>query len=264
MQPTLNIALRAARIAGEQVARAVERLDIIKSEQQSVAEFITDTAIGAEKSVAYHLLKANPGHRIHGLHSGNIGADEASDFEWFINPIDGLTNFANALPSFALSLVCKLKGRVEHAVILNPITGEEFTASRGRGAQVNGKRIRVSGLKTLDKALIGNYLLLTQDDEAALTRHLSGTKTLYQQNARLHQGGSVGLAMAYQAAGRTDGCWLQGANQWELEAGLLLLQEAGALVGDLKGGQTMLDSGDLVAANPKLFKQMLQSLGGAR
>ena len=264
MQPTLNIALRAARIAGEQVARAIERLDIIKSEQQSVAEFTAETAQGAEKSVAYHLTKANPGHQVIGYHSGRLTEQGDNEFEWFVNPIDGLTNFANALPAFALTLICKLRGRTEHVVVINPITGEEFTASRGRGAQVNGKRIRVSDLKTFDKALIGNYLQLAQDDEQGLERHLNGCKKLMTQNARLHLGGSAALAMAYQAAGRTDGCWLQGADSWELEPGLLLLQEAGALIGDLKGGQGMLDSGDLVAANPKLFKQMLQSLGSAR
>ncbi|RDE19623.1 inositol monophosphatase [Motiliproteus coralliicola] len=257
MQPTLNIALRAARIAGEQVARAIERLDIIKSEQQSVADFITETAAGAEKSVAYHLLKANPGHRIQGQHSGNIGAEEASDFEWFVNPIDGLTNFANALPSFALTIVCKLRGKIEHAVILNPITGEEFTASRGRGAQVNGKRIRVSDLKRLPNSLIGCHFS-GQSDEARLEQQLNGSRQLYLQGAQLHVGGSSALAMAYQAAGRTDGCWILGAYEWELEPGLLLLQEAGALVGDLNGGNKFTDS--LVAANPKLFKQMLQTL----
>ncbi|MEH6650752.1 MAG: inositol monophosphatase family protein [Motiliproteus sp.] len=258
MQPTLNIALRAARIAGEQVARAVDRLDIIKSENEDVAEFIAETAAAAERSIAYHLLKANPGHRITGQHSGNIGAGEASDHEWFVNPIDGLTNFANALPTFALTLVCKVQGKIEHAVVLNPNTGEEFTASRGRGAQVNGKRTRVSDLKTLPKALIGNYY--NHRDDAGLERHLRGTKTVYQQQAELHQIGSAALTLAYQAAGRTDSCWIQGADSWELEAGLLLLQESGALIGDFNGNNGMLESGNLIAANPKLFKQMLKQL----
>ncbi|MEH6469895.1 MAG: inositol monophosphatase family protein [Halopseudomonas sp.] len=258
MQPTLNIALRAARIAGEQIARAVERLDIIKSEKEDVATFIVDTASAAERSIAYHLLKANPGHRITGLHSGDLGAKEASDFEWYINPIDGLNNFANALPSFALALVCKQQGRFEHAVIINPITGEEFTASRGRGAQVNGKRIRVSDLKTIPKALIGNHY--SHSDEAGLEYHLDGSKQLYLNEARINLVGSAALTLAYQAAGRTDGCWIQGADSWELQAGLLLLQEAGALISDFNGNNTMLESGNLIAANSKLFKQMLKLL----
>ncbi len=258
MQPTLNIALRAARIAGEQVARAVERLDIIKSEKEDVGAFILDTATAAERTIAYHLLKANPGHRITGLQSGSIGSQDESDFEWFVNPIDGLSHFTSALPTFALSLVCKQQGRIEHAVVLNPITGEEFTASRGRGAQVNGKRIRVSDLTTLPNALIGNHFNL--HSEAGLDQHLSGTRQLYLQGARLHQVGSAALTLAYLAAGRTDACWIQGADSWELEAGLLLLQEAGALIGDLNGSNNMLNSGALVAGNAKLFKQMLKLL----
>lgn len=258
MQPTLNIALRAARIAGEQVARAVERLDIIKSEKEDVGAYIVDTASAAERTIAYHLLKANPGHRITGLQSGSIGSKEKSDYEWYINPIDGLSHFASALPTFALALVCKQQGRIEHAVVLNPITGEEFTASRGRGAQVNGKRIRVSDLTTLPKALIGNHFNFR--NEAGLDQHLGGTKQLYLQGARLHLVGSAALTLAYQAAGRTDACWIQGADSWELDAGLLLLQEAGALIGDLNGSSDMLNSGNLVAANAKLFKQMLKLL----
>jgi myo-inositol-1(or 4)-monophosphatase len=258
MQPTLNIALRAARIAGEQVARAVERLDIIKSENEDVDAFIVDTAAAAERTVAYHLLKANPGHRVTGLQSGSIGSQDKSDFEWFINPIDGLSHVTSALPTFALSLVCKQQGRIEHAVVLNPITGEEFTASRGRGAQVNGKRIRVSDLTSLSKALVGNHFNYASETE--LDRHLNGSKQLYLQGTRIHQVGSAALTLAYQAAGRSDGCWIQGADSWELEAGLLLLQEAGALIGDLNGSNNMISSGNLVAANPKLFKQMLKLL----
>lgn len=259
MQPTLNIALRAARIAGEQVARAIERLDIIRSEQESVSEFIDDTAAGAEKSVAYHLQKANPHHRVIGKHSGPVGETvEESDFEWLINPIDGLTSFTNGLPTFALTLICKFKGRPEHVVVINPITSEEFTASRGRGAQLNGRRIRVSPCKTLDDSLIGSIYQNESKERPGLAQHLEICKRISLQGAEVTLGGSAALALAYLSSGRLHGGWFTGLTEWELEPGLLLLQEAGGLSGDFIGGNAIVSRGELVAANPKLFKLMLQ------
>jgi len=261
MQPTLNIALRAARIAGEQVARAIERLDIIRSEQEGVSEFIHDTAAGAEKSVAYHLQKANPHHRVIGMHGGPVGEPVAtSDYEWRINPIDGLTNFSRSLPCFALTLICKFKGRAEHAVILNPITGEEFTTSRGRGAQLNGRRIRVSPLKTLNDSLIGASYLNADPARPGLEQHLEICKRISRQGAEVQQNGSPALTLAYLAAGRMDGCWFQGLSEWELDPGLLLLQESGGLTGDFSGGNAIVSRGELVAANAKLFKVLLQAI----
>jgi len=261
MQPTLNIALRAARIAGEQVARAIERLDIIRSEQESVSEFIHDTAAGAEKSVAYHLQKANPHHRVIGMHSGPVGEKvEGSDYEWLVNPIDGLTNFSHSLPCFALTLICKHKGRAEHAVILNPITGEEFTASRGRGAQLNGRRLRVSPQKILQDSLIGASYLSADAARPGLEQHLEISKRISRQGAEIQQNGSPALTLAYLAAGRMDGGWFQGLTEWELEPGLLLLQESGGLSSDFIGGNAIMARGELVAANAKLFKVLLQAI----
>ncbi|WP_210397575.1 inositol monophosphatase family protein [Motiliproteus sediminis] len=261
MQPTLNIALRAARIAGEQVARAIERLDIIRSEQESVSDFMRDTAAGAEKSVAYHLQKANPHHRVIGFHSGPVGEPaEDSDYQWLVNPIDGLTNFSRSLPSFALTLVCKVKGRAEHVVILNPITGEEYTASRGRGAQLNGKRIRVSPLKSFDDALIGTNYQSEDPESPALDQHLDIFKRVQLLGADVQQNGSYTLTLAYVASGRMDAAWCKGITEWELEPSLLLLQEAGSLSGDFNGGNALAQRGELVAANPKLFKQLLQTI----
>lgn len=260
MQPTLNIALRAARIAGEQIARAVERLDIIKSEEKSLSEFLAETAAGAERTVAYNLHKANPQHKVTGRHSGEQqGQEGESQTEWRVNPIEGLTNVAHGLPNFALTLACKEKGRIEHVVVLNPITGEEFTASRGRGAQLNGKRIRVSQAKSLEGTLIaGGYG--GRGDAPHLDAYLEMCRALYRQGGTLQDAGCTALSLAYLAAGRYDGALLMDRDSWELEAGLLLIQEAGGLMGDLTGNSKILDNGQLVAGNPKLFKLLLQSI----
>ncbi len=259
MQPTLNIALRAARIASEQIARAIERLDIIKTEQQSVSGFINETAVAAEKTVAYNIQKANPQHRVVGQYGGRYDTEQSNgDSEWYINPIDGLINFANGLPLFALTLVCKEKGRSEHVVVINPVTGEEFTASRGRGAQLNGKRIRVSNLRELKGALVGS------DFDSSIGQHLDAYLGLYKQlslqGGQIQSYGSAGLTLAYLAAGRIDACCLLNLSNWELDPGMLLIQEAGGLMGDFNGGLNCYKSGNLVAANPKLFKQLLRTI----
>ncbi len=261
MQPTLNIALRAARIASEQIARSVERLDIIKSEQQSVSEFITETATAAEKSAAYHIHKANPQHKVIGQHGGVYeGEQPQGDTEWHISPIDGLTNFANGLPLFAFTLICQEKGRNEHVVVINPITGEEFTASRGRGAQLNGKRIRVSDLKTLKTALVGCDYINSSNQEKPLNAYLDIYRQISQQHAQIQSYGSAALTLAYVAAGRIDSCCMMSLSDWELNPGMLLIQEAGGLMGDFTGGNNSLKSGNLVAGNPRIFKQVLQTI----
>ncbi|WP_207061440.1 inositol monophosphatase family protein [Motiliproteus sp. SC1-56] len=259
MQPTLNIALRAARIAGEQIVRAIERLDIIKSEQQDVHEFLIDAAVSAEKTAAYNIHKANPQHRVNGRHGGPIkGQDEEGNIEWLVDPIDGIANFRHGLPNFALTLVCQQKGRAEHVVVLNPVTGEEFTASRGRGAQLNGKRIRVSPAKSLKDTLIASNFLSQQGERPELQSQLEMLKHISLNNARQQDIGSPALALAYLAAGRYDGAIMQGLDRWQLDPGMLLIQESGGLMGDLKGGTQIQQSGDLAAGNPKLFKQLLQ------
>ncbi|MEH6628256.1 MAG: inositol monophosphatase family protein [Motiliproteus sp.] len=261
MQPTLNIALRAARIASEQIARSVERLDIIKSEQQSVSEFITETTIAAEKSAAYHIHKAHPKHRVIGQHGGIYEDEEPQgDTEWHISPIDGLTNFANGLPLFAFTLVYREKGRNEHVVVINPITGEEFTASRGRGAQLNGKRIRVSDLKSLNTALIGCDYINSTSQKGTLDTYLNIYRQISEQHAQIQSYGSAALTLAYVAAGRIDSCCMMSLSDWELNPGMLLIQEAGGLMGDFSGNNNSLNNGNLVAGNPRMFKQVLQAI----
>ncbi len=262
MQPMVNIALRAARLAAEQIARATERLDLIKSEQADVATFINDLCHQAERTIAHTIQKAYPHHSIVGDYSGlhkPVG-EGPSPCEWQVTPIDSLINFSNAVPSFALSLTGRINGKVTHALVLNPITGDEFTASRGEGAQLNGKRLRVSNNKGLEGALIGTGFLGRDSDRSGLDTELSVMRELVQAGATPFSTGSVALNLAYTAAGRLDGFLQLGLNQSEQDAGLLLIQEAGGLVGDTAGGSNHRDSGKLVAGNPKMFKALLKAM----
>ncbi|MGB0468068.1 MAG: inositol monophosphatase family protein [Pontibacterium sp.] len=263
MQPMVNIALRAARIAGEQIARAAERLDLIKSEENDVAKLLTETCKQAELTVVTAIHKAYPGHKVICEHTGThepLKADDAVSFCWHVNPIDSLSNFANGLPTFALSIAGYQNDRLEHAVILDPMIGEEFTASRGRGAQLNGKRLRVSKRKSLDGSLIGTGFFNRNSDKPHFSAHQEMVKNITLAGSGLHGGGSATLGLAYTAAGRLDGFFQPGLQESEVEAASLLLQEAGGLIGDYLGTNNFRTNGNVVAGNPKMFKALLQSI----
>ncbi|MCP4598777.1 inositol monophosphatase family protein [Neptuniibacter sp.] len=261
MQPMVNIALRAARAAGEQIVRAVERLDLVKSEQSDVAKLLSDTCNKAELSIVHTIQKAYPNHKIVGEYTGeHAPISEGPEFCWTINPIDSISNFSNGLPVFAISMAGQQNGRTEHALILNPITGEEFTASRGDGAQLNGKRLRVSNHKTIENSLIGTGFFNRTSDKAHLETYLDTFRNMTVAGGTIYNGGSPALNLAYTAAGRIDGFFQIGLNQWEMEAGLLLVQEAGGLVGDFTGSNNFRSNGNLIAGNPKMFKALLKGL----
>ncbi|GGO86007.1 inositol monophosphatase [Marinobacterium nitratireducens] len=261
MQPMVNIALRAARLAGEQIARAVERLDLIKSEQSSVAEFLNETCQHAEQTIVHTIQKAYPSHTLVGEYTGeHAPLREGPAFTWNINPVDSILNFANGLPVFAISIAGHHNNRIEHAVVLNPIAGEEFTASRGNGAHFNGKRLRVSNRRSIDGALIGSGFFGRSSDKPYLNEYLEMFKNINLAGGSIFNGGSPVLNLAYTAAGRLDGFYQTGLSQWEMEAGILLLQEAGGLVGDFSGGTAYRSNGNIVAGNPKMFKALLQTL----
>ncbi|WP_432696512.1 inositol monophosphatase family protein [Marinobacterium sp. YM272] len=262
MQPMVNIALRAARLAAEQIARGTERLDLIKSEQDKVAAFINDLCQQAERTIVHTLQKAYPHHTVSGDYSGRHKAigEGPMPCEWQVTPIDSIPNFSNAVPSFALSMTGRIKGKVTHSLILNPITGDEFTASRGEGAQLNGKRLRVSPLKALNGALIGTGFMGRKSDQSGLESQIAIMRELVNAGATPFNTGSAALNLAYTAAGRLDGFCQLGLTDSEQDAGLLLLQEAGALVGDTAGGNNHRESGKLVAGNPKMFKALIKTL----
>lgn len=267
MEPMLTIALRAGRKAAELIERAFERIDILTIETKGRNDFVTEVDKAAEKEIIYHLRKAYPDHSIRG-EEGGVQLGKNPDYEWIIDPLDGTTNFIHGIPHFSISIACKYKGQIEHAVIIDPIKREEFTASRGRGAKLNDRRIRVSPRRGLDGALIGTGIPFSGYSLENIVPYLACVQEIAGETAGIRRCGSAALDLAYVAAGRFDAFWEMNLNQWDIAAGVLLVTEAGGLVSDFNGGSDFLESGHIVAGGPKVFKPILQivqkNLGGIK
>lgn len=257
MEPMLTIALNAARKAGEIIERAYERVDTIKVEAKGRNDYVSNIDRQAEKEVIYHLSKAYPDHKFLGEEGGHSGAEE-SEYEWIIDPLDGTTNFLHSIPHFAVSIACKYRGQLEHAVVLDPIKREEFTASRGRGAMLNGRRIRVSNLPGFEGALIGTGIPFNDRTMDCMDDFLKCLHEIAGQTAGIRRPGSAALDLAYVAAGRFDGFWELRLNSWDMAGGILLVKEAGGLLSDFKGGNTYMEHGNIVCGTPKVFKPLLK------
>lgn len=261
MQPMLNIALRAARSAGELIYRSMERLDVLTVNEKEANDYVSEIDRAAEQTIINHLRKTYPDHGFHAEESGfQPGQGEGADIVWIIDPLDGTTNFLRGVPHFAVSIACRIKGRIEHAVILDPVRQEEFTASRGRGAALNGKRLRVSNRKSLDGALLGTGFPFKQDQIDDLDNYLGMFRSLVGQTAGIRRCGAASLDLAYVAAGRYDAFWEFGLAEWDMAAGGLLIQEAGGLISDFTGGHQFLEKGQVVAGSPKCFKAVLTAI----
>jgi len=257
MEPMINIALRAARKAGENIVRASDDLHRFEVKAKGINNFVTEVDINAEREIIYHLQKAFPDHAILGEESGLIGSAEA-EYRWIIDPLDGTTNFIRGIPHYAVSIACMYRGKIEHAVVLDPVRQEEFTASRGRGAQLNGHRIRVSDLASLDGALLGTGIPFKNHCDDKLGPYSKSIEVLASQCAGIRRAGAASLDLAYVAAGRLDAFWEIGLAQWDIAAGVLLVREAGGLVADIDASDNYLESGNIVCGNPKCFKAVLQ------
>jgi myo-inositol-1(or 4)-monophosphatase len=259
MHPMVNVALAAARKAGEIIARAADRIDLVEVRRKSGNDFVTETDLAAEREILFQLRKAYPDHSFLAEESGGVALGAQSrGYQWIIDPLDGTTNFSRGIPHFAVSIACLVDGRVEHAVILDPIRREEFTATRGSGAQLNGRRLRVSARASLKEALVGTGIPFREPANARLDAYLQTLREIATRSAGIRRAGAASLDLAYVAAGRLDGYWEIGLQAWDIAAGALLVQEAGGLISDFEGGNQWLTRGDVVAANPKCLKAMLQ------
>lgn len=256
MQPMLTIALRAARQAGEHIVRASDRMEGVVVSEKSTNDYVTEVDQSAEEIIINLLRKTYPDHSFLAEESG--ASSNSSDYRWIIDPLDGTTNFIRSIPHYAVSIACQYQGKLEHAVIYNPVTREEFTASRGRGAQLNGRRIRVSSRTHLDGALLGTGIPFRQHQQERLPAYLAALGELAQQTAGIRRAGSAALDLAYVAAGRFDAFWEMGLQPWDMAAGALLIQEAGGLMSDFDGSNRFLETGNIVCGNPKCFKHVLK------
>jgi len=258
MEPMINIALRAARKAGDNIVRASDNLDRYEVVAKGVNDFVSEVDITAEKEIIYHLQKAYPDHAILGEETG-LNGDENADYRWVIDPLDGTTNFVRGIPHYAVSVACLFKGKLEHAVILDPVRREEFTASRGRGAQLNGRRIRVSNRPSLEGALLGTGIPFKDHCDDKLEPYSKSLALLAGQCAGIRRAGAASLDLAYVAAGRLDAFWEIGLAQWDIAAGALLVKEAGGLVSDIDASNNYMQSGNIVCGNPRCLKAVLQA-----
>ena len=259
MQPMLNIAQRAARKAGEIILDAAERRDQLTVEEKGRNDYVTEVDRACEQELAYHILKAYPDHAIIGEEQAGDSGKNNAEYEWIIDPLDGTTNFIHGIPHYAISIACRHQGRLKHALIYDPVKREEYTATQGGGAYLNGKRIRVSSRRSMDDALIATGIPFNGWSLAHIDDYLACMKAIASQTAGIRRPGAASLDLAYVAAGRFDGFWEMNLNLWDIAAGVLLVQEAGGLVADFKGGNTHLQSGHIVCATPKVFKPMLQA-----
>jgi myo-inositol-1(or 4)-monophosphatase len=257
MEPMINIALRAARKAGENIVRASDDLHRFEVKAKGINNFVTEVDINAEQEIIYHLQKAYPDHAILGEESGLTGSEDA-EYRWIVDPLDGTTNFIRGIPHYAISIACVYRGKLEHAVIVDPVRREEFTASRGRGAQLNGHRIRVSALTSLEGALLGTGIPFKDHCDDKLVPYSKSIEVLAAQCAGIRRAGAASLDLAYVAAGRLDAFWEIGLAPWDIAAGALLIREAGGLVTDIDASDNYLESGNIVCGNPKCFKAVLQ------
>jgi len=261
MQPIVNIALRAAREAGDLMLRALPELDQVEVESKSANDFVTQVDRAAETIIIKAIQRAYPDHEILAEESGHIPSKGGSaEYLWVIDPLDGTTNFIRGIPQFAISIGVKHKGQLQHAVVLDPVKQEEFTASRGAGAQLNGRRLRVTTRKTLDGALLGTGIPFRQDQRKIYESYLASLRAFMGTTAGIRRAGAASLDLAYVAAGRLDGFWEIGLQEWDMAAGALLVTEAGGLVSDMNGGHDYLEKGHIVCATPKLLKPMLQAI----
>lgn len=254
--PLLNIAIQAARSAGNIIVRALDRLDKIQISEKKPNDYVTDIDQNAEREIISIIRKANPNHGILGEESGEI---DGNDYTWIIDPLDGTRNFIHGFPQFAVSIAVRYKSRIEHGVTYDPIRQELFTASRGKGAQLNDRRIRVSGNKSLNECLLGTGFPHRHSPEA-IQSYLASLQSVLPLSGDVRRAGAATLDLAYVASGRLDGFWEMGLEPWDLAAGSLLIKEAGGLVCDFNGTEDYLKNGNIVAANPKILKLLLQQL----
>lgn len=258
MHPMINIALRAARKAADIIAHAYQQLDTVKVQVKSTNDYVTDIDTAAERAIIAILKRSYPEHGFKGEESGyQLGIGEGEHYLWIIDPLDGTTNFIHGMPQFAVSIACQYKNRIEHAIVIDPIRQEEFIASRGHGASLNGKRIRVSNRPSLKGALIGTGFPFRENQMGSLDHYLSMFRNLIGDTAGIRRAGAASLDLAYVAAGRFDGFWEFGLHDWDIAAGCLLITEAGGFVGDFRGGDKHLENGQIVCGNPKCFREIL-------
>jgi myo-inositol-1(or 4)-monophosphatase len=263
MHPALNIIIKAARSASKIINRASQDLDHLKVTTKQQSDFVTEVDRKAEAAIIDVLRAAYPEYGILAEESGETaGTGEGSNYQWIIDPLDGTTNFIHGFPQYAISIALAHKGQITQSLVYDVVHNEMFTASKGGGAFLNERRIRVSKCLKLEDALLGTgfpYRVFQHVDA-----YLGIFKELMQKTSGLRRPGAASLDLAYVASGRLDGFWEFGLSPWDIAGGSLLISEAGGLIGDLAGNEDYLKTGNVIAGSPKIFSQLLQVIDAHR
>ena len=255
----INVAVKAARTAGSIINRAALDVEAVRISQKQVNDFVTEVDQAAEASIIETLLTAYPGHGIWAEESGREHGAKDSEFVWIIDPLDGTSNFIHGFPVYCVSIALAVKGKIEQGVIYDPSRNDLFTATKGRGAYLNDRRLRVSKRIRLQECLIANGFPFRPGDD--YNTHLQMMGDMMQRTSGLRRSGSAALDLAYVAAGYSDGFFEPGLQPWDVAAGALMVTEAGGLVGNFSGDADFLEQSECMAGNPRIYGQMVGILG---
>ncbi|MDP3702572.1 MAG: inositol monophosphatase family protein [Hylemonella sp.] len=258
LHPMLNVAIKAARAAGAIINRAALDVEAVRVSQKQVNDFVTEVDHASEEVIIETLLTAYPGHAIWGEETGRTRGAQDSDHVWIIDPLDGTTNFIHGFPVYCVSIALAVKGKVEQAVIYDPTRNDLFTATRGRGAYMNDRRLRVSKRTQLEQCLISTGFPFRKGDN--FPAYLAMMSDIMQRTAGLRRPGAAALDLAYVAAGFTDGFFETGLSPWDVAAGSLLVTEAGGLVGNFTGESDFLEQKECLAGAPRIYGQLVPLL----
>ena len=259
LHPMINVAIKAARAAGAIINRAALDVESVRISQKLVNDFVTDVDHASEKVIIETLLTAYPGHGIWAEESGSEHGAKDSEFVWIIDPLDGTTNFIHGLPVYCVSIALAVRGKIEQAVIYDPSRNDLFTATKGRGAYMNDRRLRVSKRIRLQECLLSTGFPFRPGDDFNTYLRMMGD--VMQRTAGLRRPGAAALDLAYVAAGFTDGFFEIGLQAWDVAAGSLLVTEAGGLVGNFTGEPDFLEQKECLAGNPRVYGQMVSLIG---
>jgi myo-inositol-1(or 4)-monophosphatase len=255
----VNVAIKAARAAGAIINRAALDVEAVRISQKQVNDFVTEVDHASEKAIIETLLTAFPDHGILAEESGNEHGSQTSEFVWIIDPLDGTTNFIHGFPVYCVSIALAVKGKIEHAVIYDPTRNDLFSATKGRGAYLNDRRLRVSKRTRLQESLISTGFPFRAGDNFPSYMAMMGD--VMQRAAGLRRPGAAALDLAYVAAGYTDGFFETGLQPWDVAAGSLLVTEAGGLIGNFSGEANFLEQKECLAGNPKVYAQLVSIIG---
>jgi myo-inositol-1(or 4)-monophosphatase len=259
LHPMLNVAVKAARAAGAIINRAALDVEAVRVSQKQVNDFVTEVDHAAEEIIIETLLTAYPSHGIWAEESGKTHGARNSDFVWIIDPLDGTTNFIHGFPVYCVSIALAVKGKIEQACIYDPSRNDLFTATKGRGAYMNERRMRVSKRIDLRQCLVSTGFPFRPGDN--FNNYLRMMAEVMQRTAGLRRPGAAALDLAYVAAGFADGFFETGLSPWDVAAGSLLVTEAGGLIGNFSGDSDFLEQRECVAGNPKIYGQLGAILG---